>query len=146
VSAGDIKRIVSAFAIGVLFALGLIVSQMVNPAKIFNFLDIFGAWDPSLLFVMLGAIPVTFIGYRLVFRSNAPLLDGLFRLPASAQIDRKLLIGATIFGVGWGLSGLCPAPALVGMGMAIPQITVFVISLIIGINIYRIIVNFNKGK
>jgi uncharacterized membrane protein YedE/YeeE len=143
-SAARLGRLASAFFIGVLFALGLIVSQMVNPAKVINFLDVFGDWDASLLFVMIGAIPVTFIGYKLVFRGNRPVFDDLFRVSISTQIDRKLLGGAAVFGVGWGLSGLCPAPALVGLGMAIPQITVFVVSLVIGINLYRIVLNLRK--
>ena len=144
-TSADVKRIVSAFVIGAIFALGLIVSQMVNPAKVFNFLDIFGAWDPTLFFVMLGAVPVTFIGYKIVLRGKGPVFDDLFRVPVSTQIDRKLLGGATVFGVGWGLSGLCPAPSFVGLGMAVPQITVFVVSLVIGINLYRIVANW-KAK
>lgn len=143
-SSSDLKRIVSAFIIGAIFALGLIVSQMVNPAKVFNFLDIFGNWDPSMGFVMIGAIPVTFIGYKLVLRGQGPVLDELFRVPVSTQIDWKLIGGSIIFGVGWGLSGLCPSPALVGLGMAVPEITVFVVSLVIGINLYRIVLNFGK--
>ena len=137
-NSSDLKRIISAFMIGAIFALGLIVSQMVNPEKVFNFLDVFGNWDPSLGFVMIGAIPVTFIGYKLVLHGQGPVLDELFRVPISTQIDRKLVGGAMIFGVGWGLSGLCPAPALVGLGMAVPEVTVFVVSLVIGINVFRI--------
>lgn len=140
----DMKRIASSFVIGMIFALGLIVSQMVNPAKVFNFLDIFGNWDPSLAFVMIGAIPVTFIGYKFVLKGQGPVLDDLFRVPVSTQIDLKLIAGSVIFGIGWGLSGLCPSPALVGLGMAVPEITVFVVSLVIGINIYRIALNFKR--
>ena len=102
--------LVNAIA-GFLFGLGLVIGGMSNPAKVLNFLDLAGSWDPSLAFVMAGALAVTFIGYKLVFRQPRPLLAARFHLPELKQIDRRLVLGAAIFGVGWGLSGFCPGPA-----------------------------------
>lgn len=102
----------SAVLIGLLFGLGLIVSGMVNPAKVLGFLDIFGAWDASLAFVMGGAVVVTFFGYRWIGRAGKPWFDLKFRIPDATDIDTKLIVGAILFGVGWGLVGLCPGPAL----------------------------------
>ena len=90
---------------GVLFGLGLVISGMADPAKVQNFLDIAGQWDPSLAFVMAGAIAVTFTGYRLVWRRRAPILAAKFNLPSSTNIDARIVLGPTIFGVGWGLAG-----------------------------------------
>jgi len=103
---------VSALLIGLLFGLGLIISGMVNPAKVLGFLDIFGNWDASLAFVMGGAVVVTFFGYRWIGRSGKPWFDIKFRFPTAVDIDARLIVGAVLFGVGWGLVGLCPGPAL----------------------------------
>jgi len=102
----------SALFIGLLFGLGLVVSGMINPAKVLSFLDIFGAWDASLAFVMGGAVVVTFFGYRWIGRAGKPWFDIKFRFPTTTYIDNKLIIGAVLFGIGWGLVGLCPGPAL----------------------------------
>ncbi len=105
-------RIFSSFMVGLLFGLGLVISQMVNPAKIIGFLDIAGNWDPSLIVVMGVALLTTLVGYRIVFTRQKPLFEDEFTLPAKTVIDRPLLIGAGIFGVGWGMAGLCPGPAI----------------------------------
>ncbi|WP_428408238.1 DUF6691 family protein [Hyphococcus sp.] len=105
-------RIVSSFIIGLIFGLGLVVSQMINPQKIVAFLDVAGNWDPSLLVVMGSALVTTFIGYRLVLGREKPLFEEGFQIPTKTVIDRPLLIGAAIFGVGWGLAGLCPGPGI----------------------------------
>lgn len=118
---------------GLLFGFGLLLSGMANPAKVLNFLDIAGHWDPSLAFVMGGAVLVTTIGYRIVFRRAKPVLDESFHLPTAQQIDGKLILGAAIFGVGWGLVGLCPGPALVSLLLAAPAIFVFVPAMVIGV-------------
>ncbi len=118
---------------GLLFGFGLLLSGMANPAKVLNFLDIAGHWDPSLAFVMGGAVIVTAIGYRLTFRRAKPMLDASFHLPSARQIDLKLVSGAAIFGVGWGLAGLCPGPALVSIVLAAPAIFVFVPAMLIGV-------------
>jgi uncharacterized membrane protein YedE/YeeE len=106
------KRILSSFFIGLLFGLGLVVSQMINPQKIVGFLDVAGNWDPSLLVVMAAALVTTFAGYRLVLSRPKPVFESGFQLPAKTVIDRPLLIGAGIFGAGWGLAGLCPGPGI----------------------------------
>ncbi len=105
-------RILSSFIIGLIFGLGLVVSQMINPQKIVAFLDVAGHWDPSLLVVMGSALVTTFVGYRLVLGRGKPLFEEAFQIPTKTVIDRPLLIGAAIFGIGWGLAGLCPGPGI----------------------------------
>lgn len=104
-------------ALGLLFGIGLVVSGMSDPAKVLNFLDLFGTWDPSLAFVMGGAVIVAFIGFRLVLRRDAPIVGGTFHLPAKNDIDSRIIVGPAIFGVGWGLGGFCPGPALTALGL-----------------------------
>jgi len=99
-------------ALGLLFGLGLVVSGMSDPAKVVNFLDLAGTWDPSLAFVMGGAVVTAFVGYRLVFKRPRPLVAASFQLPTRKEIDRPLVLGSAIFGIGWGLGGFCPGPAL----------------------------------
>lgn len=120
-------RTLSAFAIGLLFGTGILVSGMANPAKVLNFFDIFGSWDPSLAFVMGGALVVTAVGYRIAFRMNAPLMAPAFSLPTRTDLDLRLIGGSATFGIGWGLSGFCPGglvPAL-GLGLNGPLIAAF---------------------
>jgi uncharacterized protein len=102
----------SALVAGLLFGVGLAVSHMINPLKVLAFLDIFGSWDPSLAFVMGGAIAVTLPGFRLLKKLDQPLVAPRFEWPTRRDIDRRLLVGAAIFGVGWGLGGYCPGPGL----------------------------------
>jgi uncharacterized membrane protein YedE/YeeE len=130
-------RIVLHFAIGLIFGLGLVVSGMVNPAKVQNFLDIFGTWDPSLAFVMAGAVVVAFAGYRLAWRQARPMLDDRFHLPETTAIDRRLVLGAAVFGIGWGLGGYCPGPALTGLSLLAPGTIVFVPAMLIGMWLAR---------
>lgn len=105
-------RNISALFAGLIFGLGLTISEMVNPAKVLAFLDLFGNWDPSLAFVMGGALIVTAIGYRLVWRAERPVFAERFQVPGSRRVDARLAMGAVLFGVGWGLVGLCPGPAI----------------------------------
>jgi len=125
-------RIVSAFACGLLFGLGLTVSHMIDPAKVLGFLDIAGNWDPSLAFVMLGAIVVTAPAYLLAKRLRTPLCADAFASPANASIDRRLMIGALVFGAGWGLVGYCPGPALASLGFGGYKTLMFIIAMLIG--------------
>lgn len=104
-----------ALVSGILFGAGLALSGMINPAKVLNFLDLAGSFDPTLLFVMGGALAVTFIGYRLVLSRSAPLFAGRFSLPTNRDIDWRLISGAAIFGIGWGLAGFCPGPAVAAL-------------------------------
>jgi uncharacterized protein len=130
-------RVAVNFALGLTFGLGLVLSGMVDPAKILNFLDVFGTWDPSLALVMFGAVIITFAGYQLAWRNSRPMFDDLFHLPKSTAIDRRLVLGAAIFGVGWGLSGYCPGPALAGISLLAPGTVVFVPAMLAGMWIAR---------
>jgi hypothetical protein len=124
---------VFALLSGLIFGLGLIVSGMANPAKVLNFLDPFGTWDPSLAFVMGGAIAVTAPGFALFFRSRQkPLFDSTFRLPTRSDLEPKLLTGSAIFGIGWGLGGFCPGPALTALPLAATGTLIFVPFMLIG--------------
>ncbi|GLR87872.1 YeeE/YedE family protein [Bradyrhizobium iriomotense] len=124
------------FAIGLIFGAGLLISGMSNPAKVLNFLDLAairaGSWDPSLMFVMLGAVATAFIGFRMVLKRQRPLLGDTFHLPASNDIDPRIIIGPAIFGVGWGLAGFCPGPAFVALGYGTLASVLFVIAMMIG--------------
>lgn len=120
------------FLAGLVFGLGLVVSGMADPAKVLNFLDPAGSWDPSLAFVMGAAVPVAFIGYRLAWRRRAPVLADRFDLPAARRIDAKLVTGAVLFGVGWGIGGFCPGPALTALPLAAPGTLVFVPAMLAG--------------
>ena len=121
-----------AFAAGLLFGLGLSLGGMTQPAVVLGFLDIFGAWDPRLLFVMAGAVPTTAIGYRLVLRRPRPLLAERFQWPTSRRIDVRLVGGAALFGIGWGIAGYCPGPALASLGAGAPALLVLVACMIAG--------------
>ncbi|MEX2482523.1 MAG: DUF6691 family protein [Gammaproteobacteria bacterium] len=122
----------SFFALGMLFAIGLGLSGMTQPAKVIGFLDLAGAWDPALAFVMGSAVLVTFAGYRLVLGRPAPLFSGRFDIPSRRDIDGQLLAGAALFGVGWGMAGFCPGPALVAMAGGSADVMVFVLAMFAG--------------
>jgi uncharacterized membrane protein YedE/YeeE len=119
-------------ALGLLFGVGLVVSGMSDPAKVLNFLDLFGTWDPSLAFVMGGAVLVAFIGFRLVLRRNQPIAGGSFQLPTRTDIDAHVIVGPAVFGIGWGLGGFCPGPALTALGLGAAGTLAFVPAMIIG--------------
>ena len=118
---------------GLIFGLGLVISGMSDPAKVLNFLDIAGRWDPSLAFVMGGATIVTFLGYRVVLRRPAPLLSDAFHLPAARMIDLRLLGGAALFGIGWGVGGFCPGPAWTAVTLLAPGTLVFLPMMVLGL-------------
>lgn len=125
-------RVIANLVAGVVFGLGLIISGLANPAKVLNFLDLAGAWDPSLAFVMAGAVLTAAIGFRFVLARPAPILDTRFHLPAATAIDRRMLAGAAMFGVGWGLSGYCPGPAITALPLLNPATLVFVAAMLLG--------------
>jgi len=110
-------RNIAALIAGIVFSLGLVISQMVNPAKVIAFLDISGNWDPSLGIVMGSALVVTAIGYQLAWRREKPFYAAGFQVPANRKIDQRLAIGAVLFGIGWGLAGLCPGPSLAALAI-----------------------------
>ena len=124
------------FAIGLVFGLGLVIAGMSDPAKVLNFLDLgaipTGGWDPSLAFVMAGAIAVTFAGFRLVLRRPQPIFGGKFHLPTATDIDARIIAGPAIFGVGWGLAGFCPGPAFTALGTGGSAAVVFVAAMLVG--------------
>jgi uncharacterized protein len=126
-------RTLLGFLSGLVFGLGLVISGMANPAKVLNFLDVAGAWDPSLAFVMAGAAGVTFVGYRLAWARPAPLFEAKFDIPSSTVIDRPLVAGAAIFGIGWGIGGYCPGPALTALPLLAPGTLVFVPAMLFGL-------------
>ncbi len=128
--------VLSAFAAGLLFGLGLIVSQMVDPAKVLAFLDVTGSWDPSLAFVMVGAISASGIGYAVAKSRGAPVLGNKLEIPNRRDFDARLMGGAAIFGVGWGLVGLCPGPAVAALPLGLWQATTFVASMLAGMGLF----------
>ena len=126
-------------ALGILFGAGLIVSGMADPAKVLNFLDFFGTWDPSLAFVMGGAVIVAFVGYRLVLRRGRPIVGSGFHLPARSDIDARVIAGPAIFGIGWGLGGFCPGPALTALSLGAAGTLAFVPAMLAGMGAARLI-------
>lgn len=131
--------IISAFASGLLFGLGLIVSEMINPEKVLAFLDVFGNWDPSLGLVMAGAVAVSAGGYAFAKRRGAPIVAAKLEIPSRRDLDPRLVTGAALFGIGWGLVGLCPGPALTIVPLGLWQAFVFVAALLAGMAIFRLI-------
>ncbi len=124
--------VVLALLAGVFFGAGLTVSDMINPARVLNFLDVAGQWDPSLMFVMIGALGATIIGYRLAMRREKPLFDSAFSLPAARRVDAPLVTGSAMFGAGWGLAGICPGPGLTALVSLEPKVFLFVGAMIAG--------------
>jgi len=126
-------RLISTYMIGVVFGVGISISGMANPAKVLNFFDVAGTWDPSLAFVMGGALIVTFLGYRFVLRNLAPMMSPSFQLPTRRDLDLPLIGGSAFFGIGWGISGFCPGGALPAIGTGNVDVLIFVGALIGGI-------------
>jgi len=134
----NLKVNLSALLIGLLFSLGLGISGMTLPEKVIGFLDVAGAWDPSLAFVMGGAVVVYFFGYRWVTRHDKPVFGVKFRLPTKTAITPELIAGAIFFGVGWGIAGFCPGPALVSLGSGSTDVLLFVGSMFGGMYLFRL--------
>lgn len=132
-----LKNVVAALLVGLLFGAGLAISGMTQPQKVIGFLDVFGHWDPSLLFVMGGAIGVHAIAYRLVRRQQSPLFDTRWHIPARRDITSSLVIGSLLFGMGWGLGGFCPGPAVTSLLSGHAEPIVFVIAMLLGMALYR---------
>jgi uncharacterized membrane protein YedE/YeeE len=125
-------RLAAQFAFGLIFGLGLIVSDMVNPAKVLNFLDIAGIWDPSLALVMGAAVVTAFLGHRLALGMREPLLSDRFHWPEASSIDRRLVLGSALFGLGWGLGGYCPGPAVTSLAWLAPGTLIFIPAMLAG--------------
>lgn len=132
-------KLIHAAATGLVFGVGIAVSGMMNPAKVLNFFDIFGTWDPSLAFVMGGALVVTFLGYRLVWRRGRPLFAERFDVPNSRVIDARLVGGSALFGVGWGIAGFCPGAAIPALGTGRWEVALFLGAVVVGLALARIL-------
>ena len=132
-------RFFSTLLAGVLFGTGLLISGMVNPAKVQNFLDLFGSWDPSLAFVMGGAIAVTMPGFWLAQKRETPFFSDIFHLPQRSDYDAHLVVGAATFGIGWGLGGFCPGPAITALPLAATGTLVFVPAMLVGMAVAKFV-------
>ena len=126
-----------AWLAGLIFGIGLLISGMTNPAKVIGFLDLAGHWDPSLAFVMAGAIAVAAVGFKFARPRTRSLLGLPMNLPTARHIDRRLIVGSLLFGIGWGLAGVCPGPALVLLGSGIGKGAVFVIAMLVGMGLFE---------
>lgn len=131
--------VLASLLAGLVFGLGLIVSGMANPAKVLGFLDLAGPWDPSLALVMVGAIAVGLVAFAIAARSGRTLLGLSLQLPTARHIDRRLIGGSLLFGIGWGLAGFCPGPALVALGMGELKAVVFVLSMLAGMVLFELL-------
>ncbi len=138
--------IVAAFVSALIFGLGLGVSGMTLPSKVIGFLDITGAWDPSLAFVMVGAIGVHAISYRLIAKRDSPILTTKFQIPTRRELDKKLILGSVLFGMGWGVGGFCPGPALVSAVTGNSSVLIFVASMVIGVYAHEWASKYLYGK
>lgn len=132
------KHRISEFVVGLIFGIGLILSGMTDPGKVIGFLDLFGAWDPSLALVMGGAILVGAFAFALAKKRTTTFLGGALHLPDARDIDKRLLLGSLVFGVGWGLAGFCPGPAIVSLGAGQPKAVVFVLAMLAGMLLFEL--------
>ncbi|HEY8036570.1 MAG TPA: YeeE/YedE family protein [Methylobacter sp.] len=135
---------INAFFVGLIFGLGLIVSGMTNPAKVIGFLDLAGAWDPSLAFVMGGAILIGSRGFAIAKKRRRSLLGAPMQLPTATKLDKRLLLGSMAFGVGWGIAGFCPGPAVVSAAAGQPKAWLFVAAMLAGMALYSVIERHRK--
>jgi uncharacterized membrane protein YedE/YeeE len=131
------KKNLIALLCGIIFGIGLSLSQMINPNKVLNFLDISGSWDPSLIFVMTGALAVAFVSFKWILKRPAPLLAESFHISKKSSVDKSLLLGAAIFGIGWGMSGYCPGPAVTGLGLLSLESVIMVVAIYLGFFAYN---------
>ncbi|HSH90125.1 MAG TPA: DUF6691 family protein [Ramlibacter sp.] len=132
-------QIFLALVAGLVFGLGLLVSGLANPAKVLGFLDLAGRWDPSLIFVMAGAVAVGAVAFAVARRRSASLLGAPMRIPDSRDIDRRLVGGSVLFGIGWGMAGFCPGPAVVALGLGEPKALVFVAAMLAGMAAFELL-------
>ncbi|MBM4252609.1 MAG: YeeE/YedE family protein [Deltaproteobacteria bacterium] len=140
------KVLFAAFLSAFVFGIGLALAGMTLPAKVVGFLDITGTWDPSLALVMVGAIAVHAVTYRLIMKRPSPILSAKFLVPTRRDLDAQLVVGSLLFGVGWGLGGLCPGPALVALATGNLKVVVFVASMCGGIVLHRLYIKWTSAK
>ena len=132
-----LTALLAALAAGLLFGIGLAFAGMTDPAVVLGFLDLFGRWNPALLFVMAGAVAVTFVGFRVVLGRGAPVFAPRFHMPTSTDIDAPLIVGASLFGLGWGLAGYCPGPAIASLASFDRDVLLFVAAMLAGMALAR---------
>lgn len=143
-------KLLFTLIVGLIFGTGIALSGMMDPAKVLNFFDLAGTWDPSLAFVMGGALVITFFGYKLVLKRSTPLFGEHFQIPTGATIDKKLVGGSALFGIGWGIAGFCPGAALPALGTGRWEVVLFLVSVAIGFALRKLIIpvvpqNLNFG-
>ncbi|MBO9667544.1 MAG: YeeE/YedE family protein [Bdellovibrio sp.] len=138
-------QVIAAFSVGLIFSLGLGISGMTQPQKVIGFLQLGEGWDPSLMFVMMGAIPVHALVYYFVRGKKTPLFDSKWHVPTSREITKPLVIGSALFGFGWALGGFCPGPALTSAGAGAPSAVIFVIFMFVGMILRRVYQRFSKS-
>ncbi|WP_337270231.1 YeeE/YedE family protein [Oryzifoliimicrobium ureilyticus] len=132
----NIYQFGAALASGIVFGFGLSLSGMLNPVRVQAFLDVFGNWDPSLAFVLGAAVAIAYIGIQMMKQMRHPAFDHSFQVPTNRKIDAPLVIGSALFGLGWGIGGFCPGPAIATLSLGIPQTVVFVVAMLIGMTFY----------
>ena len=135
-------KLVVSFLLGLLFSIGLTISGMVNPNKVIGFLDLFGTWDPDLIFVMGGAVVVNVVLFRFIMKRKNPLLSPEFSLPTATDIDWRLVLGSSLFGIGWGIGGICPGPGIANLFTGEPKIIAFIISMLVGMYLFKFLDKF----
>ena len=131
--------VLTSLLAGLVFGLGLIISGMANPAKVLGFLDLAGGWDPSLALVMAGAIAVGAVAFAVARKRTVSFIGAKMQLPVDRQIDRRLVAGSTLFGIGWGIAGFCPGPVLVALGIGEPKAFVFVVAMLAGMGVFELL-------
>lgn len=139
-------KLILALVTGLIFGTGIAISGMMDPAKVLNFFDIAGTWDPSLAFVMGGALVVTFVGYRLAWTRSAPLFGGRFQVPTGTDIDIKLVGGSALFGIGWGIAGFCPGAAIPALGTGRWEVALFLVAVVAGFYARRLLSSVGPTK
>ncbi|MCL4163354.1 UNVERIFIED_CONTAM: hypothetical protein GTU68_022691 [Idotea baltica] len=139
-------KLIFGLITGLAFGTGIAISGMMDPAKVLNFFDIAGTWDPSLAFVMGGALVITFFGYRLAWKRDAPLFGGRFQVPTGTDIDLKLVGGSALFGIGWGIAGFCPGAAIPALGTGRWEVGLFLVAVIAGFYARRLLSDVEPAK
>jgi uncharacterized membrane protein YedE/YeeE len=139
-------KLIFALITGLVFGTGIAISGMMDPAKVLNFFDLAGTWDPSLAFVMGGALVITFFGYRLAWKRNAPLFGGRFQVPTGTEIDTKLVGGSALFGIGWGIAGFCPGAAIPALGTGRWEVALFLVAVVAGFYVRRLLSSVGPAK
>lgn len=133
------RQLLSSFAAGLIFGAGLLVSGMADPANVLGFFDVFGTWNPTLAFVMAGGLSVTALGYRWCLKRSGPLCAAAYQIPTKQTIDMRLLAGAALFGIGWGLAGYCPGPALAASAGGLAEAALFSAAMLAGMLAWRLV-------